>query len=1287
MSPSTDTKFKVEPFDGSNYSLWSYKMKMYLMSKGLWDAVSGEAEVASAKEQQAHAAIVLNLNDSQLMHVVTSKTAKEAWDTLKTFHKTQDMANRLWLKEKFSAFKFTASSVSNHVTELEKLVMDMKNAGCEPSEEDVCATMLRSLPSSYESLVQAFRMSVSDFKLADLVSKLIAEEVRQKDSTRVEEATALLAGKGNGKQQQKKKNTRGGRKKGFSGACFNCGKMGHYARDCRSRASPDDSIQDQSNVAFNATGAFASESWVMDSGASAHMCKTRDAFHEYSAIKTARSILSAKNSANLKILGFGTVVLRVWTGSSWINARLENTLHVEDLNTNLFSLTAATARGMTVTMDSERCVVKRGSQVVATGRKQGKLMYLNTDGGEECHVAENDVGLWHRRLGHVSFSTLNSMVKDGKLSGAQVAPGTVCGVCATAKQARKPFSSTEKELEARESARNDTTVCSDVLGPVTPASKSGYKYIVSFILMKSRFVTIYPLRKKSEVCEAFKKFLKEAETSAGIKVKVLRSDNGGEYCNAAMETLCDDKMVKQEFTVPYNPQQNGMAERMNRTLVEMTRCMLKESGIDKSYWCEAMMTAADIRNVLPNTSNPHSSPFQLVYKREPRLEHMRVFGTECYAHVTKQKRKKLDDSGIKCVFLGYAKQHKAYRLVDPTNGSIVISRSVTFAEAPLATARKEGSQEVIDIIGNDEEEERTEEPSVEEGFRTPQLTHAGNLIITAGRLTLCRRDEYPGTRRGEFNLDDFEGEFDSLYCLLTEDDDGERAVSYDEVMRSKYKDEWLRAMESEMKSLEDHRTWTLVDMPSDKKAIGCKWVFRIKRDPSGKIIKFKARLVAKGFTQRPGVDYTETFAPVARKESINMVVAIAAEEDMEAENVDVDTAFLYGDVDEELYMDQPDGFEDQSNPTKKCLLMQALYGTKQAARQWNSKLNKHLESQGFRRSAADPCVYVRRSGSKFSIIVVYVDDLMIFSKTKADITGIKEALKREFSIKELGELKYCLGIEIHRDRESKVIIMNQRAYIQRLAEKFGVENCKAVHTPADSNSKLVKPSEDEVFAPKYPYRELVGALMYLATCTRPDIAQAVGEVAKFCEYYNKSHWVAAKRILKYLKTTQDLGLVFNGRTKGELFGYADANWAGDLDTRRSTTGYVFFLNGSAISWKSKRQPTVATSSTEAEYMALYNATQEAVWLRQLLKDVGAECVGATTIFQDNQGCIALAKNPAYHSRTKHIHLKYHFLREKVEDKIIVLEYKPTDEMVADGFTKALARPKHRQFIVGLGMDD
>ena len=311
MSPSIDLAPKMEPFNGTNYTLWAFKMKMYLMSKGLWEAVDGGV-ATTAQKQQAHAAIVLNLSDTQLMHVVRTDNARDAWIALARVHRTHDMASRLWLKEKFASFKYTAKDMSAHVMELEELVLKMNGAECGPSEEDVCATLLRSLPASYESLVQAFRMSVTEFSFKDLVSKLIAEEVRKQDSCRIEEATALHVGKGRAKNKFSK--SRGGQhKKGANVQCFNCGKRGHYARDCWAKANGagDKRHDDHSNVAFSVTEGSGSDCWIMDSGATAHMCKNRDAFVDYTETTTARNVLSAKNSACLRVLGRGTVILRV----------------------------------------------------------------------------------------------------------------------------------------------------------------------------------------------------------------------------------------------------------------------------------------------------------------------------------------------------------------------------------------------------------------------------------------------------------------------------------------------------------------------------------------------------------------------------------------------------------------------------------------------------------------------------------------------------------------------------------------------------------------------------------------------------------------------------------------------------------------------------------------------------------------------------------------------------------------------------------------------------------------
>uniref|UniRef100_A0AAV1UN22 GAG-pre-integrase domain-containing protein n=1 Tax=Peronospora matthiolae TaxID=2874970 RepID=A0AAV1UN22_9STRA len=350
--------------------------------------------------------------------------------------------------------------------ELEQLVLKVNGAECGPSEEDKCATMLRSLPASYESLVQAFCMSVTTFSFTDLVNKIIAEEVRKKDSSRIEEATALHIGKRIDKSRPTKKNE-GQRKNGSNAQCFKREKRGHFARDCWAKPSGGDEVhKDHSNVAFNVSEDSTSDCWIMDSGATSHTCKDREYFVKYAEMKSVQNVLSAKNSACLKVLGRVTVVSRGWNGTSWMNARLKNALHVHDLSKNLFSLTAATARGMTIDIAGNDCIVEKSGRPVATGSRRGVLLLLNVETKSECHMLKGEAELWHRRLGQVSNSTVNKLIKQGCINGDYIDPIVVCEVCATAKQVCKTFYSNKANTAARESRCEDSVVCSDVSGPL-----------------------------------------------------------------------------------------------------------------------------------------------------------------------------------------------------------------------------------------------------------------------------------------------------------------------------------------------------------------------------------------------------------------------------------------------------------------------------------------------------------------------------------------------------------------------------------------------------------------------------------------------------------------------------------------------------------------------------------------------------------------------------------------------------------------------------------------------------
>ena len=494
----------------------------------------------------------------------------------------------------------------------------------------------------------------------------------------------------------------------------------------------------------------------------------------------------------------------------------------------------------------------------------------------------------------------------------------------------------------------------------------------------------------------------------------------------------------------------------------------------------------------------------------------------------------------------------------------------------------------------------------------------------------------------------------------------------DDVLQSPKKDKWINAMEQELKSLKENKVWELVELPKDQKIIGSKWVYKLKSGPDGSIERYKARLVAQGFSQKYGTHYDETFCPVVRLESLRTMIALAVQHGLKLHQVDVITAFLNGKLEVEVYMRQPEGFIAKGQEHLVCKLKESIYGLKQSPRCWNTILDDQLKDMGFVQSASDSCVY-KDSGGEMFLIGVYVDDIILAGKSDKSIKEVKRALDAKFDIKDMGKLHYFLGIKFLQDEKTGNVWIGQPAYVESILKKFGMENSKPVSTPIDSSTKLTKTTDDKQSVDQQLYQSAIGSLLYLSGGTRPDITFSVSNLAKFSAKPSKQHWTAIKRVMRYLKGTINFGILYTKQETKDFVAYSDADWAGDLDDRKSTSGYLFKISGGAVSWRSKKQSSVALSTAEAEYIALASTAQEAVWLRQLTTELGNGSAEVTTIFEDNQAAISMSKNPQFHGRAKHISIKYHFVREQVSDGTVRLKYCRTQDMVADILTKGLHR--------------
>lgn len=966
------------------------------------------------------------------------------------------------------------------------------------------------------------------------------------------------------------------------------------------------------------------------------------------------------NGTVVESKGKGTVIVETQSGMRFI----KDVLLVPNLKENLLSIGQMMEKGYSLHFEGNACKIydnKNKKLEIAHVKMEKRNRSFPITWKYATNIAMkvqvDDSWLWHRRFGHLNTHALKLLYQKRMVRDLPCIKENeeACEGCLMGKQHRLPFS-TGKTWRAKGLLE---LIHTDVCGPMRTPSLTNNRYFILFIDDFSRMTWVYFIKEKSEVFGVFKRFKALVEKQSGKHIKALRSDRGKEYNSHEFDKFCEDEGIERQLTVAYTPQQNGVSERKNRTVMEMARSMLKEKGLPNTFWAEAVYTAVYIMNRCPTKAVQDKTPIEAWSGKKPSAKHLRVFGSICYIHVPKEKRHKLEDKTERGIFLGYSTQSKGYRIYNLPAKKLIISRDVEIDESASWNWDEEKVErsnlsipmqkpQVIEEV----EEEATEDPGTP--YSPPQ-----------------QQTSPESTPRRVRSLVDI---YQTCNLAILEPESFEQA-SRQEV--------WVKAMEEEIKMIEKNNTWELVDCPRDKDIIGVKWVYKTKLNPDGTIQKHKARLVAKGYSQQPGIDYNETFAPVARLDTIRALIALTAQKGWSIYQLDVKSAFLNGVLEEEIYVEQPQGFV-KGNESKVLRLKKALYGLKQAPRAWYSRIDQYFTNQGFRRSKSEPTLYIKTKGQHNTLIVsLYVDDLIYTGNNMSMIAEFKEDMMKTFEMTDLGLMHYFLGIEVSQRKNG--IFISQKKYIEELLKKFKMCGCKPVATPLVANEKLQKDDG----SPKVDaslYRSLIGSLLYL-TATRPDIMYATSLLSRFMQSPSQVHFGAGKRILRYLQGTKEFGIWYIPMTNSSLLGYTDSDWAGSLDDMKSTSGYAFSLGSGVFSWASKKQPTVAQSTAEAEYVAAAETTSQAIWLRRILNDMGDQQKEPTVIYCDNKSAIAIAKNPVHHNRTKHIAIKYHFIREAGETKEIRLEYCQTEDQIADIFTKALPRPKFEQLRSMLGVTE
>ena len=1307
---------RMVTLNGSNYHVWKGKMEDLLYVKDYYLPVFAGAKPAEKSDvewelvhRQVCGYIRQWVDDNVLNHVSEEKNAKSLWNKLEELYARKTGNNKLFLIKQLLGLKYqNGKAMTDHLNTFQGIINQLAGMKIKFDTEVQGLMLLGTLPDSWET----FRMSLSNsapdgmLEMDVVKSSVLNEEMRRK-STGSSSQSELLVTDNRGRSQSKGPKDRS-RSKSKTGRyanieCHHCGKKGHIKRFCRKflRENKNDkgkekntgdgeegdkvvtAATDEYLVMYDADTvnvACQETSWVIDSGASIHATSRRDFFKSYTPGDCGSVRMG--NDGVVKAIGMGDVHLETESGSTLI---LKGVKHIPDIRMNLISTGKLDDEGYCNTFCDGKWKLTKGSLIVARGQKCSSLYVMNVKIAVSTINTVDDEGiaeLWHNRLSHMSEKGLMVLAKKNLLSGMKNGCLKRCVHCLAGKQTRVSF---KRVPHPRKPGILDM-VHSDVCGPMKTRTLSGALYFVTFIDDHSRKIWVYMLKSKDQVVDVFKQFHARVERCTGVKLKCIRTDNGGEYCGP-FDEYCRQQGIRHQKTPPKTPQLNGLAERMNRTLVERVRCLLSQSQLPRCFWGEALSTVVHVLNLTPCVPLGFEVPDRMWSGKEASYSHLRVFGCKAFVHIPKDERSKLDVKTRPCVFIGYGLDEFGYRFYDPVQRKLVRSRDAVFVEdhgikdIDKAEMEEQYNNDLIDsdpvptpVVYPDQGGAAPEDitgpangdfPTVDDVEPTNEVEEEVHESPEEPFLRRSTRERFPSTR---YSSDE--------YVMLTDVGEPE---TYQEATSVDEKKQWLKAMEEEMESLRENHTYDLVKLPQGKKALKNRWVYRLKIENASSQPRFKARLVVKGYGQKKGIDFEEIFSPVVKMPSIRVALGLAACLNLEIEQLDVKTAFLHGDLDEEIYMEQPEGFKVRGKEQLVCKLKKSLYGLKQAPRQWYRKFDSFMVSRGYSRTSSDHCVFVKRySNDDFIILLLYVDDMLIIGHDTSKIAELKGELSKSFAMKDLGAAKKILGMKISRDRKNGKLWLSQEDYIEKVLEKFNMSKAKSVCSPLAGHFKLNSEQcptsdKDKADMSRVPYASAVGSLMYAMVCTRPDIAHSVGVVSRFLSNPGKEHWEAVKWILRYLRGTSRVCLCF-GSSEPLLVGYTDSDMASDVDSRKSVSGFLMTFAGGAVSWQSKLQKCVALSTTEAEYIAITEGCKEALWMRRFLDELGLR-QDKYVVFSDSQSAIHLSKNSSFHSRSKHIDVRYHWIRDLLETKQLHLAKVHTSENGSDMLTKTLPKEK------------